>query len=1073
MKTRVANEPLADLLDRHTTLGAAELCRVEGERVRCLACGHRCLVGDGLRGICKVRFNDRGEFRVPFGYVAGLQCDPVEKKPFFHVHPGCDALTFGMMGCDLHCSYCQNWLTSQALRDTESVAPIRAFTPEQLVDVARRERARLVVSSYNEPLITAEWAVGVFSAATMAGFDCAFVSNGNATPEVLDYLRPWIVAYKVDLKSFQDARYRSLGGTLDSITQTIRMVHERGIWLEVVTLVIPGFNDDPDELRRAAGFLASVSPDIPWHITAFHKDYRMTDPDATSPDALVRAAEIGVEAGLRYVYAGNLPGKVGPWEDTRCPSCRATVIERHGYLIRAYHLTSEGRCPHCQTQLPGKWASDPAEVRTGTGQAAYRGRLPRPIETASPRLYALTTVDAPPSHEPRGTMSNPSAVAPPLPSLNAMQKEKLVAGAARMLHAAASGGAPSFPTDLAELRACTVAGAFVSLKRGRHLRACCGMLGQPVPLHEALERAVFRTVWEDERFPPVSRGELEYLDMEVWVLHSLRPVRARGEDRHKVIELGKHGVQVVRGQARALFLPSVAIENQWDTRRLLDQVCLKASLPPIAWKDDSTTLLTFEGEVMRGRAGDPDGLSTDGARPVCRPEDLPAFADFSRRELINLLRGATPSYYFWGAPDGNINGLILHLRRPGAAEAYTVSQLSMRPGIPLQSTLFALLRAAAQNLSAQRVQPDVLKNVEVGITVLHEPALHGTVADPHLAGFDPTARAAMVMERNKVGLVFDPSRTAAEVVAESARQAQVRQPSAASVCSLGVLTNVQPVMVSTVPKPVRGGAVRPAACAGTFYDATDEALSATVDRLLEGERRSESWPAAMVPHAGLRFSGHIAAAVLRRLHIPKSVIVIGPKHTQLGVDWAVAPHLTWSLPGMQIGSDWLLARQLSQAIPGLEMDAIAHQREHAIEVELPLLARLSPTTKVVGIAVGQTDLEGCQRFAEGLASVMRERAERPLLLISSDMNHFAPDAENRALDAQALTALDGCDPATVYDTVTRNNISMCGLAPAVIVLETLRLLGAGKKSERVGYATTADVTGDKSRVVGYAGMLFA
>jgi len=204
----------------------------------------------------QVRFNDAGTLKVPFGYVAGLQCDPVEKKPFFHVHPGSDALTFGMMGCDLHCSYCQNWVTSQALRDEAAVAPVRPVTPTQLVEIAQRERARLVVSSYNEPLITAEWAVAVFEEARAAGLDCAFVSNGNATPEVLDFLAPWICAYKVDLKSFDDRHYRTLGGKLDNILDTIGMIQQRGIWLEIVTLVIPGFNDDESELREMARFLA-------------------------------------------------------------------------------------------------------------------------------------------------------------------------------------------------------------------------------------------------------------------------------------------------------------------------------------------------------------------------------------------------------------------------------------------------------------------------------------------------------------------------------------------------------------------------------------------------------------------------------------------------------------------------------------------------------------------------------------------------------------------------------------------------------------------------------------------------
>src|SRR5213596_3706683 len=285
-KSRVANEALADSLDCHTTLGT--LWKPEGDRVRCFACGHRCLIGEGRRGICKVRYNDAGSLRVPFGYVAALQCDPVEKKPFFHVHPGSDALTFGMMGCDFHCPYCQNWVTSQALRDEASVAPFQEVLPEQLVSAAHELDARLVVSSYNEPLITAEWAVAVFQKAKAAGFLCAFVSNGNATPEALDFLRPWIVAYKVDLKSFEEKHYRQLGGTLNHVMETIRQVRERGIWLEVVTLVVPGFNDSEPELRAMAKFLVSTSPDIPWHVTAFHKDYKMTEQQDTQARHLMR-----------------------------------------------------------------------------------------------------------------------------------------------------------------------------------------------------------------------------------------------------------------------------------------------------------------------------------------------------------------------------------------------------------------------------------------------------------------------------------------------------------------------------------------------------------------------------------------------------------------------------------------------------------------------------------------------------------------------------------------------------------------------------------------------------------------
>jgi pyruvate formate lyase activating enzyme len=213
------------------------------------------------------------------------------------------------------------------------------------------------VSTYNEPLITAEWAVAVFREATAAGFPCAFVSNGNATPEVLDFLRPWIRAYKVDLKSFDDRRYRALGGTLERVLDTIHMIHERGIWIEVVTLIVPGFNDSDTELRAVARFLASVSRNIPWHVTAFHPDYKMTDPPHTPVRTLIRAAELGAEEGLRFIYAGNLPGQVGDWENTRCPGCQTTLIERTGYWVRSYGITAHGTCPQCQTLIPGIWHS--------------------------------------------------------------------------------------------------------------------------------------------------------------------------------------------------------------------------------------------------------------------------------------------------------------------------------------------------------------------------------------------------------------------------------------------------------------------------------------------------------------------------------------------------------------------------------------------------------------------------------------------------------------------------------------------------------------------------------------------
>jgi len=348
---------LASLQDRLTAPAELTLSQPDGS-VRCTACGHRCLVRPGRRGICQVRFHDGKELRVPWGYVAALNADPVEKKPFYHLLPGSIALTFGMLGCDFHCGYCQNWLSSQALRDPasdEAAYFVKRISPEQIVGTAHRAGAEVIASSYNEPLITSEWAAAVFKQAAAAGIKCVFVSNGNATPEVLEYLRPYLTGMKIDLKSMQDKNYRLLGGVLKNVLDTIKRVKQMGLWLEVVTLVVPGFNDSTEELWEAARFLSSVSADIPWHVTAFHSDYKMQLTPNTPAKTLLRAAEIGGEAGLHYVYAGNLPGRVDEYETTFCPQCKTALVERSGYSIKAMRVTKKGTCPQCGAAVAGVW----------------------------------------------------------------------------------------------------------------------------------------------------------------------------------------------------------------------------------------------------------------------------------------------------------------------------------------------------------------------------------------------------------------------------------------------------------------------------------------------------------------------------------------------------------------------------------------------------------------------------------------------------------------------------------------------------------------------------------------------
>jgi len=362
---------LAEVLARETREGELFDTLADG-RLRCLACGHRCPLPEGAVGVCKVRFNEGGRLRVPWGYVGGVQCDPIEKKPFFHAYPGALAYSFGMLGCDLHCSYCQNWVTSQALRDPEAVSPPLAADPSGLVRDALRQNARVLVSTYNEPLITSEWAVAVFKEAKAAGLATGFVSNGNATPEALDFIRPVTDCYKIDLKTMNDRRYRQLGGVLDHVLDAIGLVHERAIWLEVLTLVVPGFSDDPAELRAAARYIAGIDRNIPWHVTAFHEDYRFRGMGNTTAEMLVRACESGAEEGLHFVYAGNLPGRVGRWEHTWCPGCQGLLIERLGYWIVGNRVATGGRCPDCGTPVPGIFANPRGSSEPSRGHGSIR-----------------------------------------------------------------------------------------------------------------------------------------------------------------------------------------------------------------------------------------------------------------------------------------------------------------------------------------------------------------------------------------------------------------------------------------------------------------------------------------------------------------------------------------------------------------------------------------------------------------------------------------------------------------------------------------------------------------------------
>ena len=510
----------------------------------------------------------------------------------------------------------------------------------------------------------------------------------------------------------------------------------------------------------------------------------------------------------------------------------------------------------------------------------------------------------------------------------------------------------------------------------------------------------------------------------------------------------------------------MATDNGWSAEEFLQQVCRKAGLPVTAWEDQMTILQTFEGHAIEGEFETNEFAETQfrTAGPVSA-DDLQQLADLCTRNVRALATGGTPNYYLPTVPDTPVLGMVLTVMDENGRLVGHLARHSLRPGLPLQTTLYQLCEQVAQAGGVQS------RNATIGLTVMSDVAMHGSLTSPDLRGVS-SGRALLVIEGQRTFWKHDPTLAAEDLLASMIRDGDTKNPMAATVFSLATTSNVPAVEIREVPESIIGPTTRPPAVAGSFYPADRAEMDSLLDELLvDPPQTKQRWPAAMIPHAGWRYSGRLAAQVLQRLDIPDTVIVIGPKHTDLGVEFAVAPHEVWQLPGKNLNSDPELAEQLALAIPGLELDSAAHAREHAIEVELPLLARLAPDSKVVGLALGRGNLAAYQAMGAALAEFMDTLPEPPLLLISSDMNHFATDAENRRLDELALQALETLDPARLYDAVDRSAISMCGVGAAVIVLEALRRLGKLKRTERVGYLTSGEISGDLSRVVGYAGML--
>ncbi|XZE33619.1 AmmeMemoRadiSam system radical SAM enzyme [Pirellulaceae bacterium SH501] len=1087
---------------------AAERAEHREPRIQCDLCPRECRMKEGDRGFCFVRKVQDGQMVLDtYGKSTGFCVDPIEKKPLHHFYPGTSVLSFGTAGCNLGCQFCQNWDISKS-REVERLSSLAS--PEAIAAAAKELGCRSVAFTYNDPVIWAEYAIDTAIACHDLDIKTVAVTAGYIQPEARREFFQHMDATNIDLKAFSEDFYRKITYShLEPVLDTLRYVkHETDVWLEITNLIIPDSNDSSDELKRLCEFIArDLGVDTPVHFSAFHPDFRMQDKPNTPLETLVRAHEVAKQAGLRYPYIGNVHDV--PRGSTHCYECGARLIERDWYELRSYQL-SGNRCGHCQAVQAGRFDSKPGSW----------GRKRQPVNLNSFKADS----DSPPIHQVsfpvrrQPLVEKPPASLQPLPApissqslssedpvsitapvkLPMLKLDELTDAQKQQIHRAtqlaiiaATIGRPlskEWMELLGDLAGQHVFGLFTTLTRAKQLRGCCGFLGRPVPLAEAILQSTARTAKEDVRMVAISPAEVQYLELDVSLLGSPVILSTPPLDRANAIQIGTHGLRISRGNQAGLLLPSVAIDHQWDAKEFLRAVCRKAGLPEAAWQDATATVEAFDGAVISGPI-ERESIPSD--MPVVLPpgtiQKLQRLRQIATNNLIALTQGGTPSYVALDALDGNVNGLVLTLRNAETSQPLANwIQTSLRPGIALQNSLFELCKNAADTLLRTRFEKNL--NIELEITVLYDPVHHGVIQSTDwdgdelhdslpqcdLEGVKPDNRAIVTLLGDRCSVVFDANKTVHSIAREAALPLRSRK-NPIAVFSMQCMSTTSSLMASNAPIAVDRRENRQAAMAGTFYPATRTDRAAMIDAFRSHPQVApKQLLGLMTPHAGLQFSGAVATKVWEQAECPETLLIIGPKHTPYGSDWAVSPAPEWELPD---GDAWQanleLAAAIVKGVEGMQFDLTAHMAEHGIEVQLPILEALlgnSLRPRITAALVRGASWDEIRTISQQLAAVLRTLPELPLLVISSDMNHYQPVEENRRRDELALRAMESCDPYQLLETCRSNSISMCGVVPAAIVMQTLHELGKPFAIERIAYETSADRGSDPGRVVGYAGV---
>jgi AmmeMemoRadiSam system radical SAM enzyme/AmmeMemoRadiSam system protein A len=810
-------------------------------RIACDLCPRDCHLKPGDRGFCFVRQNVDGQMKLTtYGRSTGFCIDPIEKKPLNHFFPGSPVLSFGTAGCNLGCKFCQNWDISKS-REVERLSELAM--PESIAAAALKTGCRSVAFTYNDPVIWAEYAIDTARECRQLGIHPVAVTAGYITPSARAEFFHAMDAANVDLKAFTEDFYERITySKLQPVLDTLHWLkHESDVWFEITNLIIPDANDSPDELRRMCDWiLESVGAEVPVHFSAFHPDFRMTDRPRTPHETLVMARDIAVRQGLKFVYIGNVNDVFN--QSTWCPGCGELLIERNWYQLGLWNLDGNV-CRKCRTLIPGRFDKSPGSW----------GNRRQPIRiseyAAEPQVPSMLNRSLLPQLESNNDDSPEDLHAPPAPilmnsrvmntlktapELSLSQQQALLLAACEIVAAAVNGTAPHLSDpSLGGLADLEVMGVFVTLKKSGQLRGCVGMLGEPMKICDALLQAGHRTAVADQRFAPVAAHELPHLTLDVTILFNFETIHEIGEARTAAIEVGKHGLRIIHQGRSGLLLPIVAVEQQWDARTFLEQVCRKAGLSSNAWLQPDSQLLRFEGRLIEGpfstAVAERAIQSSMTLRSTLPSQDyVRSLATFVTANIRSLAQGAIPACFPSHLSDQTVDGLAIQLALSNG-QRITFSKLQPSSGVPLQMTLLELAQSAANWLQQSKTAP---AQISADVLLLLNAEQLKSLNPESLSRLNPEDTLLLLTDGSKTTWRFQRKVCLEQTLQQLFQDIALSDSSQAGLFRFTACCSCDEVSVTSRPQPQQGPALRKPAVAGKFYPASPKALAGLINSCL-------------------------------------------------------------------------------------------------------------------------------------------------------------------------------------------------------------------------------------------------